>query len=300
MALSCSCKDNAITRYDCNIKKYVALPEKISTDVVKTKDFEKFFDEFTKNAVMNKGVSTQSTEAEATEGSTVGITINSAASGAEQAELTVGDKTFKYGDMSSELTGKKGGDVFEYVFESIDGTTLNLTVTVDYVRVYELNDSTAQLMGYTDKKDAENKLKLQAEDEFIINSLVEKSEIKEYPEKEYTELFEARKNYYTQLASAYGNSLDEYLKKENITKQQFEVMLDKHVKETMKTELPVYAYARLQKIKLTQEDINKKAEEIAKQNGGTAIEVFEQTPLRDIELLAVKEAVLKVIKEESK
>lgn len=300
MALSCSCKDNAITRYDYNMKKYVALPEKISTDVVKTKDFEKFFDEFTKNAVMNKGVSTQSTEAEATEGSTVGITINSAASGAEQAELTVGDKTFKYGNMSAELTGKKGGDVFEYVFESIDGTTLNLTVTVDYVRVYELNNSTAQLMGYSDKKDAENKLKLQAEDEFIINSLVEKSEIKEYPEKEYIELFEARKNYYTQLASAYGNSLDEYLKKENITKQQFEVMLDKHVKETIKKELPVYAYARLQKIKLTQEDINKKAEEIAKQNGGTATEVFEQTPLRDIELLAVKEAVLKVIKEESK
>ncbi len=298
--LVCGCEANAVTRYDYNMKKYVTLPEEISADIAKGEKFDAFFEEYVESAVMSDGISTESTVAKASKGNVVGITVTGETVVKEQLELIAGDTTFKYGDVAKKVIGKKAGDSFDYVYEIGGGAQSNLTVTVDYVRIYELNDSVAQLMGYSDEKDAEQKLKDAAKDEFIINSLVENSEIKDYPEDEYTELYEAKKNYYAQLASGYGNSLDEYLKKEDITQKEFDVMLDEQVKEAMKKEMPLYAIARAEKIKLTKADINKKAEEIAKQNGGTMTAVFEQTPLRDIEALAVKDAVIKVIKEESK
>ena len=298
LLLLCSCKKSEVTRYDYKMKKYVTLPENISADVTNTDEFKKYFEEYTENAVIREAVLTRSTSAKAEKGGNLGITVKGENT-EEQCELTAGDSSFKYGKMADAVIGKKAGDVFEYTVENIDGTTTDVTVTVDYVYAPELDDSTAQLMGYKDKKEAEEKLQTKAADEYIIILLEKNSEIKSYPEKEYTELYEVHKNYYKQLASGYGLSVDEYREQEGMNAAEFEDMLDKKAKETMKSEMPIYAYARAEKIKITQADIDKTAEEIAKQNGGEAATVFEQTPLRDIELLTLKNAVIKHIKEES-
>jgi FKBP-type peptidyl-prolyl cis-trans isomerase (trigger factor) len=197
--------------------------------------------------------------------------------------------------LAKEVIGKKTGEKFAYIYKSEDGTATEYNITVDYVAVPELNSSVVAMMGYDNEEEAEKDLKKEAQSEYIIDWLVENSDIKDYPEKEYAELYDAQLNYHKQLASAYGLSVEDYRKQEGLSEKQLETK----VKEAMDYELPIYAYARQNKIKITEQDIQNKIKEIAEKSGGEAEAVLEQTPLRDIELQVIKKAVVKAINAEN-
>jgi len=294
-----ACESNAITRYDCNMKKYVTLPEETFEGAENSKDFEKYYSEFLAEKVENNGILTRKYDATVEKDSAVGVTLKSDFQ-QEESEFTAGDITFKYGEMANEVIGKKTGESFVYNFENIDGNITKFSVTIDYVAVPEFNDISASAMGYESLEEAEKAIKSEAKEAFTLKWLTDNSKINDYPEQEYTELYEARLNYYKQLASGYGLSVEEYYKQEGFSKKAFEKKLDKQIKEIMNSEMPVYAYARAKKMKLTQENIDNITKEIAKKSGAKPEAVLEQTPLRDLELSAVTKAVLKEIKAESK
>ena len=299
--LICGCGANGIARYDCNMKKYVSLPEKEPANIEASKDFEEFFSKYCINQVAKNGATTKNYEAEVEKGNSVGITIKSALSAEEQAEIVAGDTTFKYGEMANEIIGKKAGDEFQYELVNIDKTTVLLTVKIEYVYLPEFNEASAVLLGFENLEDAEKALEKEALEEYALNWVVKNSEIKDYPEKEYNELLNAQLNYHKQLASGYGLSLEKYREKNGLTEKQFNKQLEKAVKSEMDAEMPIYAFARSKKIELSQEDIDNKLKQLAEQTGVSVEVAKEQTTTREIELLCIKRAVAKeIISKESK
>lgn len=295
----CSCGENIATRYDVNMKGFVELPEITLGDVEKSNDFKEYFSEYLINAVENDGILTHLYDATVKKGDNVTITVKE--SGLEEAcTLIAGDKEFKYGNLSKEIIGKKAGEEFNYIFKSQSGTETEFEVKIEYVSVAELNSSSAGAMGYKDEKEAEEALREKAVFDYVADWLAKNSEIKDYPETEYKELYDAQYNYYRQLASGYGLSVDEYCEREKLSKKDFEKKLEKRVKEIMNFEMPIYAFAKQNKIKITEQDIQNKAKQIAKEKGGEAQAVLEQTPRRDIEFMVIKDFVVDFIMTEGK
>lgn len=195
----------------------------------------------------------------------------------EKYDLTLGSNTFIPG-FEDQLVGYKSGDEVEvkvtfpqeYHAENLKGKDAIFKCKINEVKstiTPIANDEFAHQLGFKtllelkeaisqeikNKKANENQRQYITElcDEIIKNSeiVVEKDKL----DARIEEIVE----YYKQLLSQYGNTLESYLKMSNMTEEQFKFTLTPEAEKSVKIDLIYEHIAAVEGLVATEEDINK-------------------------------------------
>ena len=129
----------------------------------------------------------------------------------------------------------------------LSGNSYRFTDYDKYVKISDYKNLTYQTNKKLDKS-----LRRQA----IINQVIATSEVKKYPSKQ-VEAEEARsKQYYKDLAKRYQRSYDEVIAMTGTSKKQFNSVIHRYAKATVKEKLVVNAIAKDEGIKLSRSEYN--------------------------------------------
>ena len=235
---------------------------------------------------------------------------------AEGYDLEIGSNSFIEG-FESGLIGAEIGKTIDlnltfpedYGNEELNGADVVFTVTVNSVQTtdgIEPKDIYEDL-GYKTLKEYESNVKERATDNYFLNLVRSKSEIKEYPDEDVktlkTQIKDALNNNFT---SYYGMSLESYLTQNGMTMIDFENnLLNNQVKPLIAETMPLYAILDKEGVKITNEDLETKLQELVKEykNSGTSVDaetIKKSVGEYSIENLAVQEKALEIIKENAK
>ena len=234
----------------------------------------------------------------------------------EGYDLEIGSNSFIEG-FESGLIGAEIGKTIDlnltfpenYGNEELNGADVVFTVTVNSVQTtdgVEPKDIYEDL-GYKTLKEYENDVKERATENYFLNLVRSKSEIKEYPDEDVktlkTQIKDALNNNFT---SYYGMSLESYLTQNGMTMIDFENnLLNNQVKPLIAETMPLYAILDKEGVKITDEDLETKLQELVKEykNSGTSVDaetIKKSVGEYSIENLAVQEKALEIIKENAK
>ena len=234
----------------------------------------------------------------------------------EGYDLEIGSNSFIEG-FESGLIGAEIGKTIDlnltfpedYGNEELNGADVVFTVTVNSVQTtdgVEPKDIYEDL-GYKTLKEYENDVKERATENYFLDLVRSKSEIKEYPDEDVktlkTQIKDALNNNFT---SYYGMSLESYLTQNGMTMIDFENnLLNNQVKPLIAETMPLYAILDKEGVKITDEDIETKLDELVKEYEGSGTSVDAETIKKSvgeysIENLAVQEKALEIIKENAK
>ena len=235
---------------------------------------------------------------------------------AEGYDLEIGSNSFIEG-FESGLIGAEIGKTIDlnltfpedYGNEELNGADVVFTVTVNSVQTtdgVEPKDIYEDL-GYKTLKEYENDVKERATENYFLDLVRSKSEIKEYPDEDVktlkTQIKDALNNNFT---SYYGMSLESYLTQNGMTMIDFENnLLNNQVKPLIAETMPLYAILDKEGVKITDEDIETKLDELVKEyeSSGTSVDaetIKKSVGEYSIENLAVQEKALEIIKENAK
>ena len=234
----------------------------------------------------------------------------------EGYDLEIGSNSFIEG-FESGLIGAEIGKTIDlnltfpedYGNEELNGADVVFTVTVNSVQTtdgIEPKDIYEDL-GYKTLKEYENDVKERATENYFLNLVRSKSEIKEYPDEDVktlkTQIKDALNNNFT---SYYGMSLESYLTQNGMTMIDFENnLLNNQVKPLIAETMPLYAILDKEGVKITDEDLETKLQELVKEyeSSGTSVDaetIKKSVGEYSIENLAVQEKALEIIKENAK
>lgn len=216
---------------------------------------------------------------------------------AENQTLELGSNTFIPG-FEEQLIGKKKGDTVEvkvtfpedYFEESLKGKDATFEVTIHDVKekeLPELDDEFAKDVSEFDtleeyKKDIREKLEKNAKDrekiDFenkVIEKVVDNAEV-DIPEAMIEHQIEHEMQEFSYRLTMQGFDLDRYLEltgnKLEDLKEQFRPIAEKRVK----TDLVLEAIGKVENIEVTEEDIDKELDKIAKSYNQENIEQFKE------------------------
>ena len=183
-------------------------------------------------------------------------------------EITVPDPCFDYpyyvGEtvtMEVEVTGIRSATLMEY----------NDEFAANY-GVSTIEDFEAQIISEL-KRSRESKL-----ESYVIaramKSISESFEAKKYPDKEYSEVYEALAENGKNEAADEGMTLEEYVASYDMTMEEYETNLEESARQIVFEEMVLYYIARNEKIALTNAAFDEKAEELAEENGLSSPEQY--------------------------
>ena len=219
----------------------------------------------------------------AKEGDTVVIDYTGVVDGKVLEEASAQDSTLTLGSyvmidgFEDAIIGHKEGDTFsvdlmfpdDYEEKSVAGKAVTFDIVLKYVTaldMVEYNDES--VAAYTEyktmeehqaavRKDLERVAELNAEDAAIVQlweQVLETSKVKEYPEIILKKQVEEDTEGYVSYLTENGQSLEEALKEEGTTKEEWEKRVEDAAKSTVETNLLMFAIADKEGI-----DISKKA-----------------------------------------
>ena len=286
-------------------------------------DFKELFDNTVASDVKSNSLYMEKTEGTVSEGDIANIDFVGKKDGVAfdggtgaSYDLEIGSGSFIPG-FESGLIGVKIGDTVDlnltfpkdYGKEELNGQDVVFTVTVNSVQTtdgVEPKDIYEDL-GYKTLKEYENDVKERATENYFLNLVRSKSEIKEYPDEDVktlkTQIKDALNNNFT---SYYGMSLESYLTQNGMTMIDFENnLLNNQVKPLIAETMPLYAILDKEGVKITDEDLETKLQELVKEykNSGTSVDaetIKKSVGEYSIENLAVQEKALEIIKENAK
>ena len=232
---------------------------------------------------------------------------------AEGYELEIGSGSFIDG-FESGLIGVEIGKTVDlnltfpedYGNEELNGADVVFTVTVNSVQ--STNDvepkDIYKDLGYETLKQYENATKERATEEYILDLIRSKSEIKEYPKEDIeilnTQIKDALDN---NINSYYGMSLEAYITQGGLTMIEFENdLIDNQIKPLIESTMPLYAILDKEGVTVTEKDIEAKLKELVEEYKAAGNTVDADTLKKSageysIENLVVEEKALKIIKE---
>ena len=286
-------------------------------------EYGEFYDNVIVSDIKNNSLYIEKTEGTVSEGDIANIDYVGKKDGvafeggtAEGYDLEIGSNSFIEG-FESGLIGAEIGKTIDlnltfpedYGNEELNGADVVFTVTVNSVQTtdgVEPKDIYEDL-GYKTLKEYENDVKERATDNYFLNLVRSKSEIKEYPDEDVktlkTQIKDALNNNFT---SYYGMSLESYLTQNGMTMIDFENnLLNNQVKPLIAETMPLYAILDKEGVKITDEDLETKLQELVKEykNSGTSVDaetIKKSVGEYSIENLAVQEKALEIIKENAK
>ena len=286
-------------------------------------EYGEFYDNVIVSDIKNNSLYIEKTEGTVSEGDIANIDYVGKKDGvafeggtAEGYDLEIGSNSFIEG-FESGLIGAEIGKTIDlnltfpedYGNEELNGADVVFTVTVNSVQTtdgIEPKDIYEDL-GYKTLKEYENDVKERATENYFLNLVRSKSEIKEYPDEDVktlkTQIKDALNNNFT---SYYGMSLESYLTQNGMTMIDFENnLLNNQVKPLIAETMPLYAILDKEGVKITDEDIETKLDELVKEyeSSGTSVDaetIKKSVGEYSIENLAVQEKALEIIKENAK
>lgn len=111
----------------------------------------------------------------------------------------------------------------------------------------------------------------------VQQALIEKIEIKKYPEDVVKEQSEEMKDYYTQVAGMYGMTLEEFISSQlQTTEEDFDNWIEESARQTVIFDEAAKLIAKKHGLELSDEEYEEKIEEYAKDYDLTADEYKEQ------------------------
>jgi len=203
----------------------------------------------------------------------------------EDYSLTIGSHTF-IDNFEEQLIGKNVGDNVDvnvtfpenYHAEDLAGKPALFKVTVKEIKVKELpelNDDFAQDVSEFDtldeykesikatiKENKEKQLKTEKENE-LVDKVIEGAEM-DIPEPMVEMQVNRMAEDFAQRLRYQGLSIDNYLKYTGMSGQQFIDSLRPQALKNIKTRLVLEAVAKQEQIQVTDEELNKELEELAK------------------------------------
>ena len=286
-------------------------------------EYGEFYDNVIVSDIKNNSLYIEKTEGTVSEGDIANIDYVGKKDGVafeggtdEGYDLEIGSNSFIEG-FESGLIGAEIGKTIDlnltfpedYGNEELNGADVVFTVTVNSVQTtdgVEPKDIYEDL-GYKTLKEYENDVKERATENYFLNLVRSKSEIKEYPDEDVktlkTQIKDALNNNFT---SYYGMSLESYLTQNGMTMIDFENnLLNNQVKPLIAETMPLYAILDKEGVKITDEDIETKLDELVKEyeSSGTSVDaetIKKSVGEYSIENLAVQEKALEIIKENAK
>lgn len=313
------CKqDKGRELYNLNLEKYVDLGEyKGLTVDTESEDFKTVSDSIIANDVVNYDLYLIKEEGTVENGDTVNIDFVGKKDGVafnggtdEDYDLVIGSGTFIDG-FEDGLIGKEIGKTVDldltfpenYGDEELNGADVVFTVTINYAK------STTPLepeeyyteFGYTKVDEYYENVKQRAIEESLAQAVIEKSEIKDYPEIDLELLY----NYYydtveANVKSSYQIEMSAYFEAIGQTEDEFkETIIENQIKPLMEQQMLWYLIFDKEKMELTEENTDNKIKEIIAQNGDSSIEkadVIEQFGEYYIENIIVSEKVFEFLK----
>lgn len=286
-------------------------------------EYGEFYDNVIVSDIKNNSLYIEKTEGTVSEGDIANIDYVGKKDGVafeggtdEGYDLEIGSNSFIEG-FESGLIGAEIGKTIDlnltfpedYGNEELNGADVVFTVTVNSVQTtagVEPKDIYEDL-GYKTLKEYENDVKERATENYFLNLVRSKSEIKEYPDEDVktlkTQIKDALNNNFT---SYYGMSLESYLTQNGMTMIDFENnLLNSQIKPLIEETMPLYAILDKEGVKITDEDLETKLQELVKEyeSSGTSVDaetIKKSVGEYSIENLAVQEKALEIIKENAK
>ena len=325
LALLTACgKNKTILFSSVDFDKALTLAEyKGITLDTSSDEYGEFYDNVIVSDIKNNSLYIEKTEGTVSEGDIANIDYVGKKDGVafeggtdEGYDLEIGSNSFIEG-FESGLIGAEIGKTIDlnltfpedYGNEELNGADVVFTVTVNSVQTtdgIEPKDIYEDL-GYKTLKEYENDVKERATENYFLNLVRSKSEIKEYPDEDVktlkTQIKDALNNNFT---SYYGMSLESYLTQNGMTMIDFENnLLNNQVKPLIAETMPLYAILDKEGVKITDEDIETKLDELVKEyeSSGTSVDaetIKKSVGEYSIENLAVQEKALEIIKENAK
>ena len=325
LALLTACgKNKTILFSSVDFDKALTLAEyKGITLDTSSDEYGEFYDNVIVSDIKNNSLYIEKTEGTVSEGDIANIDYVGKKDGVafeggtdEGYDLEIGSNSFIEG-FESGLIGAEIGKTIDlnltfpedYGNEELNGADVVFTVTVNSVQTtdgVEPKDIYEDL-GYKTLKEYENDVKERATENYFLDLVRSKSEIKEYPDEDVktlkTQIKDALNNNFT---SYYGMSLESYLTQNGMTMIDFENnLLNNQVKPLIAETMPLYAILDKEGVKITDEDLETKLQELVKEykNSGTSVDaetIKKSVGEYSIENLAVQEKALEIIKENAK
>ena len=325
LALLTACgKNKTILFSSVDFDKALTLAEyKGITLDTSSDEYGEFYDNVIVSDIKNNSLYIEKTEGTVSEGDIANIDYVGKKDGVafeggtdEGYDLEIGSNSFIEG-FESGLIGAEIGKTIDlnltfpedYGNEELNGADVVFTVTVNSVQTtdgVEPKDIYEDL-GYKTLKEYENDVKERATENYFLNLVRSKSEIKEYPDEDVktlkTQIKDALNNNFT---SYYGMSLESYLTQNGMTMIDFENnLLNSQIKPLIEETMPLYAILDKEGVKITDEDIETKLDELVKEyeSSGTSVDaetIKKSVGEYSIENLAVQEKALEIIKENAK
>lgn len=286
-------------------------------------EYGEFYDNVIVSDIKNNSLYIEKTEGTVSEGDIANIDYVGKKDGVafeggtdEGYDLEIGSNSFIEG-FESGLIGAEIGKTIDlnltfpedYGNEELNGADVVFTVTVNSVQTTDgvKPKDIYEDLGYKTLKEYENDVKERATDNYFLNLVRSKSEIKEYPDEDVktlkTQIKDALNNNFT---SYYGMSLESYLTQNGMTMIDFENnLLNNQVKPLIAETMPLYAILDKEGVKITDKDLETKLDELVKEykNSGTSVDaetIKKSVGEYSIENLAVQEKALEIIKENAK
>ena len=307
----CGKKDRIL--YTEKLSKYVDLGEfegiKIDS---KSDDFAEAYEQVVASDVESNNLYKQKTEGAVAEGDTANIDYVGKKDGVafeggtdEGYDLVIGSNSFIDG-FEEGLIGVEIGSTVDlnlkfpdnYGNEELNGAAVVFTVKVNYVTTTDPLTPAEfySKLGFATEKEYVKDAEKRTVENMLVTELKDKSKIKEYPEKEVDYLYTETKNMYvTNYLEPYGYDFQTYLTQYEVSEEEFkEDLVENNIKPMMEEQMLLYAVLDEAGLKVTNNDINAKAEEIAKEIGDsvTAKEVKEYYGDYYLEGLAVTDKAL--------
>ncbi|MBQ6847618.1 MAG: FKBP-type peptidyl-prolyl cis-trans isomerase [Clostridia bacterium] len=315
---ACGGKDRILYK-SANLEKFVDLADyKGITVDTSSKEYKELYEEILKADKEANDLYNKKTEGVVAEGDTVDIDFvgkkdDKAFDGgtAQGYDLEIGSGSFIDG-FEEGLIGVEVGKTVDlnlkfpenYGNEELNGAAVVFTVTVNHIepeeKVYLEPRDYFKDLGYKTLEDYESYIKDQAVENLLIEQIIEKSEVKDYPKEDKEMLL----GEFTDLILAqYNTTVDELLTQNNMTKDDFNnTLLEQNVIPIMDNSLVLYAIIDKEKLEVTDEKIEEAIKKLAKQNNDTSITVENLRKNGEYypELLTVSRMAIDVVKENAK
>ncbi len=321
MALSltaCGGKDRIMYK-TADLDKFIELTDyKALTVDTSSEDYKELYDEILTDDKENNGFYEKITEGTVAKGDTVNIDFVGKKDGkafeggtSEGYNLEIGSGSFIDG-FEDGLIGVEVGKTVDlnltfpenYGSEELAGAAVVFTVTVNHIepkeKVYLEPKDYYEDLGYKTLAEYENYIKNQAVENLLMEQIIEKSKVNDYP-KEDKELL--LKEFTNLILAQYNTDLNTLLTQNNMTKEDFDnTILEQNVIPIMENSMVMYAIIDKEKIELSDEKIKNAINDIAKQNNDTTITVENLKENGEFypELLAVSQIAMEVVKENAK
>lgn len=242
---------------------------------------------------------------------------------AEGTDVQLGSGTFiaatdDYAGFEEQIEGHKAGEEFDITVQFPDPYERNTDLSGVVAEFHIVLNTVSELVTpeLTDEWVQENSEESETVDEYreevrsrleenteatvqselessVQSALMDKTEVKEYPQEEVDALVQQMTDYYTQLASMYGAELSEFLETYmQVTEEDFNAQLEESARQSVALDEAMKLIAEKQHLEPTDEEYKEKMSEYAEEAGTDDVDAYiEQVGEDTLKTAILREAV---------